>query len=113
MPLCCPENTALSERWCPKRGDLLYILYYAQITKVEVDSFGEGKMIPCCQLVAKCEGELTDLMHSVQLKGAKVPYNVFLICVHRKAALKLMLVTGTYIMIFYHFTYNSYKKKKP
>ena len=58
-------------------------------------------MIPCCQLVAKCEGELTDLMHSVQLKGAKDPYNAFLICVHGKAALNLISIAGTYITIFY------------
>ena len=51
-------------------------------------------------------------MHSVQLKGAKDPYNAFLICVHGKAALKLIPIAGTYITIFYHFTYNTQLQEK-
>ena len=51
-------------------------------------------------------------MHSVQLKGAKDPYNAFLICVHGNAALNRMPIAGTYITIFYHFTYNKQLQEK-
>ena len=53
---------------------------------MEVYYFAAGKMIPCCQLLAECDEAVmpTDLKHSVQLKGAKDPYNAFVICVHGK-----------------------------
>ena len=52
-----------------------------------MDSFKEGKRIPSCQLLVKCDSEqLFDLEpQSVSLKGAKEPYNVFTISVSGKA----------------------------
>ena len=67
---------------------LILLTNYTQITKVEVDNFEKGKMIPCCQLLAECDEAVmpTDLKHSVQLKGAKDSYNAFFICVPGKTA---------------------------
>ena len=49
-----------------------------QIEKKEVDSFEEGKRIPSCQLIARCQTEQpTDLEHLVTLNGAKVPHHAF------------------------------------
>ena len=55
-----------------------------QVTKKQVDNFREGKLTPCCQLLAEFEtyGEekkISKLKHRVNLKGAKYPNDVFVI----------------------------------
>ena len=53
-------------------------LYITQIQKHEVDSIEQGKWIPARQLVAKSDKEqLTDIEHTVNLIGAKEPFNYF------------------------------------
>ena len=53
-----------------------------QITKKQVDNFREGKLTPCCQLLAEISGEkenVPTLKHQVKLRGAKYPNDVFVI----------------------------------
>ena len=51
----------------------IFIVIEFQIEKKEVDSFKEGKRIPSCQLMVKCDSEqVTDLeLQPVNLKGAR------------------------------------------
>ena len=53
-----------------------------QVTKKQVDNFKEGKATPCCQLLAEVSArkEVPTMKHQVNLKGAKYPNNVFVIC---------------------------------
>ena len=55
-----------------------------QVTKKQVDNFREGKLTPCCQLLAEVVrrrkfNEIPALRYPVSLKGAKYPNDVFMI----------------------------------
>ena len=52
------------------------------MTRKQVDNFREGKLTPCCQLLAEVSGKkkkIPTLKHQVNLKGAKYPNDVFVI----------------------------------
>ena len=54
------------------------------MTKKQVDNFREGKVTPCCQLLAEFETteqekKISKMKYQVNLKGAKYPNDVFLI----------------------------------
>ena len=53
------------------------------MTKKQVDNFREGKLTPCCQLLAEFEStgkkKIPTLKHQVNLKGAKYPNDIFII----------------------------------
>jgi hypothetical protein len=52
------------------------------VTKKQVDNFREGKLIPCCQLLAEVFGkkkQIPTLKHQVTLRGAKYPNNIIVI----------------------------------
>ena len=56
-------------------------LFY-QITKHQVDRFVPGRRVPSCQLYVKWTGgqeQPVELVHRVELLGAKEPFNFFLI----------------------------------
>ena len=58
-----------------------------QVTKKQVDNFREGKLTPCCQLLAQVVSERREipaLRHQVSLKGAKYPNDVFMISLPAK-----------------------------
>ena len=57
-----------------------------------MDSFREGKRIPSCQLMVKCDAEqLSDLEpQSISLTGAREPYNIFTINVSGKVLISHM-----------------------
>ena len=47
-----------------------------------MDNFREGKLTPCCQLLAEVSGKkkkIPTMKHQVKLEGAKYPNDVFLI----------------------------------
>ena len=53
-----------------------------QITKRQVDQFVPGRQVPCCLLSVKWIGQQeqpVELVHRVQLLGAKEPFDFFLI----------------------------------
>ena len=55
--------------------------YFIQITKCQVDQFVPGRRVPSCQLNVKRIGQQAeqsvDLVHRVELLGAKEPFNFF------------------------------------
>ena len=56
--------------------------YSKQITKKQVDKFVPGRRVPSCQLHIKWTREQEpppELEHTVELQGAKEPFNFFLI----------------------------------
>ena len=61
----------------------MYILitFTLQILKEVVDQFEPGKGIPSCQLIARVveSSKREPLIHTVNLEGAKEPYDVFTI----------------------------------
>ena len=78
LSLTPPVVRLLTHVWFIK---FIFIVIEFQIEKREVDSFKEGKRIPSCQLMVKCDSEqVTDLeLQPVNLKGAREPYNIFTI----------------------------------
>jgi len=71
-----------------------------QITKRQVDEFVPGRLVPSCQLYAKLTGQQeqsVELVHRVELLGAKEPFNFFLI---RPPSLPSLLTTQS--MCSYH-----------
>ena len=71
------------------------------MTKKQVDNFKEGKLTPCCQLLAKITGRkktIPSLEHQVKLKGAKYPNDVFVI----------NLPAGGHALLFIHIFHVSY-----
>ena len=52
-----------------------------QITKRQVDQFVPGHPVPSCQLLVEWTGQQqpVELVHRVELLGAKAPYNFFVI----------------------------------
>ena len=55
---------------------------HTQITKHQVDRFVPGRRVPSCQLYVKWTGQQqqpVELVHRVELLGAKEPFNFFLI----------------------------------
>ena len=51
-----------------------------QVTKKQVDKFEQGKLTPCCQLLAaKAPGRKENVQYQVNLKGAKYPNDLFVI----------------------------------
>ena len=69
-----------------------WIIIQRQVTKKQVDNFKEGKLTPCCQLLAEVTSEretnIPTLKHRVSLKGAKYPNDVFLINLPSKGIYK-------------------------
>ena len=60
--------------------EMLITFLYIQITKKQVDEFQYGKLIPHCQLRVNCNKMAKDeLVHRIQLKGTKPPYDFFYI----------------------------------
>ena len=60
---------------------ILY-LYWHQVSKKQVDNYKEGKVTPCCQLLAEVfskKKEVPVFKRQVNLKGAKYPNDVFVI----------------------------------
>ena len=57
------------------------MLALMQITKECVDSFETGREIPSCQIRAEWteQGQPSQLVHAMTLKGARTPKNYFLI----------------------------------
>lgn len=56
------------------------VIYCCQIKKKHIDSYKPGRRIPNCKLSAKFKPEtrpIPDLEYSVQLIGAKKPYDTF------------------------------------
>ena len=56
--------------------------FFNQITKHQVDRFVPGQRVPSCQLYVKWTGQQeqpVELVHRVDLLGAKEPCNFFLI----------------------------------
>jgi hypothetical protein len=51
------------------------------VTKKQVDNFREGKLTPCCQLLAEVSGKkkVQTLKHQINLRGAKYPNDVAVI----------------------------------
>jgi hypothetical protein len=52
------------------------------VTKKQVDNFREGKLTPCCQLLAEVSGKkkkVPALKHQINLRGAKYPNDMFVI----------------------------------
>ena len=74
-----------------------------QIEKKEVDSFKEGKRIPSCQLMVKCDSEqVTDLeLQPVNLKGAREPYNIFTINIIGKIIYIVYTYTSALCLLFF------------
>ena len=60
---------------------VVYCMICVQITKRQVDQFVPGRQVPSCQLDAKWTGQQqpVELVHTVELLGAKAPYNFFFI----------------------------------
>ena len=55
---------------------------FCQITKRQVNRFVPGRRVPSCQLYVKWIGQQeqpVELVHRVELIGAKEPFNFFLI----------------------------------
>ena len=56
--------------------------YFKQITKKQVDKFVPGRRVPSCQLHVKWTRQQEpppELEHRIVLRGAKKPFNFFLI----------------------------------
>jgi hypothetical protein len=62
-----------------------------QVTKKQVDDFGEGKLTPCCQLVAEVSGKITTLNYQVKIEGAEYPNDVFVINLPAILGIKIIL----------------------
>ena len=61
---------------------LHYLSNTFQISKRQVDQFVPGRLVPSCQLYVKWTGgqeQPVELLHRVELLGAKEPFNFFLI----------------------------------
>ena len=49
------------------------------MTKKQVDNYREGKLIPCCQLLAELSGKKKKTPIVKHLRGAKYPNDLFVI----------------------------------
>ena len=73
---------------------------YFQITKHQVDRFVPGRLVPSCQLYVKWTREKeqpVELLHRVQLLGAKEPFN-FLIRPPSPLVAQSMIVFNTAVL---------------
>ena len=75
---------------------------FLQIMKYEVDWFVPWKRVPSCQLYIKWNGQQEqsdELLYSIQLVGAKEPFNFFLI--HSPATTPLLGVHVCMIWLWF------------
>ena len=78
-----------------------------QVTKKQVDNFREGKLTPCCQLLAEFEStgkkkKIPTLKHRVNLKGAKYPNDVLVINLPAGGSYVHFILATIHVILYVH-----------